>query len=338
MIWHALRFDRLADRFAIALVCIVFAINGPSALGQEPDAISWRDDYGNALEEAHSAGRMLWIQFTGPWCPNCTRMERETFPAAAVVRYAQGSFVALKLRSDIHEELALQFNLSGLPATVVVAPSREIVAVHQGYLGPVELDAFLRDALNRQSGRAPDEDKGSTKTEEFAAAAADRARPKDALPLALSGYCAVSLICDRKLVVGLAEHAVEHEGRVYRLASSALQERFRADPARYAPANDGSCPVNRLDRGTMQPGNPRWGLIYRSRLFVCATEEDRRRFLADPDRYVGVDVADRGFCPHCIRESGLLVRGDPRHELARQGQRYWFPDLVHREAFLTSLR
>ena len=51
----------------VALAC--------SGLGQhaaqcdEPDSIVWRDDYGNALEEARAANRFLWIQFTGPWCP-----------------------------------------------------------------------------------------------------------------------------------------------------------------------------------------------------------------------------------------------------------------------------
>ena len=51
-----------------------------------------------------------------------------------------------------------------------------------------------------------------------------------------------------------------------------------------------------------------------------------------------VDVAEQGFCVHCRRESGLLVRGDPRHEVVRQGRRYWFPDSSHRDAFLASLR
>ena len=48
------------------------------------------------------------------------------------------------------------------------------------------------------------------------------------------------------------------------------------------------------------------------------------------------DVAEQGFCLHCIRDSGLLVRGDPRHEITREGRRYWFPDLSHRDAFLAA--
>ena len=110
-------------------------IAGP-ARATEPTPISWREDYGGALEEARTTNRLVWIQFTGPWCPNCLRMERDSFPDADVIEHAQRSFVPLKLRSDVHEQLALGFNLSGLPATVLVAPNREIVAIHQGYLGP----------------------------------------------------------------------------------------------------------------------------------------------------------------------------------------------------------
>ena len=89
-----------------------------SARATEPTPISWRDDYGGALEEARATNRLVWIQFTGPWCPNCLRMERDSFPDADVIEHAQRSFVPLKLRSDVHEQLALGFNLSGLPATV----------------------------------------------------------------------------------------------------------------------------------------------------------------------------------------------------------------------------
>jgi hypothetical protein len=58
--------------------------------------------------------------------------------------------------------------------------------------------------------------------------------------------------------------------------------------------------------------------------------------LKDPERYAMVDVAEQGFCPHCLGESGLLVRGDPKYGVTREGQRYWFPDPNHREAFLAA--
>src|SRR6185312_10524951 len=83
------------------------------AQGAEPEPISWHGDYTGALEEARSANRLLWIQFTGPWCPNCKRMERDAFPDPDVIEHARESFVPLKLRSDVHEQLALGFNLTG---------------------------------------------------------------------------------------------------------------------------------------------------------------------------------------------------------------------------------
>ena len=49
-----------------------------------------------------------------------------------------------------------------------------------------------------------------------------------------------------------------------------------------------------------------------------------------------VNVAEQGFCPHCLGETGLLVRGDPKYAITRDGRRYWFPDPSHRDAFLAA--
>lgn len=292
MIAHPLRIHRIAYGVSLASAFCCAATLPELVHAQQLDSIIWRDDYASAFEEARSSDRLLWVQFTGPWCPNCTRMERDTLGMPAIVGHAQKSFVAVKLRSDTHEQLALAFNLSGLPATVLVAPNREILATHQGYLSPVELDGLLRGVLSRWPCKPPGANERPADQKERAAL--HRASPdqKDEQRLTLSGYCPVTLVRERKLVAGQPACVVEHEGRLYRLASPALVELFRKDPDRYAPRIDGSCPVNRLDRGRMQPGSPKWGVIYRGRLFLCAAEEDRRRFLSDPERYASVDAAD----------------------------------------------
>ena len=71
--------------------------------------------------------------------PDGTRLvppSRDRRARAAVVRAAQAS-----LRRE-RRALAAAFNLTATPATIIVAPNRDIVAVHQGYLGPEELDAL----------------------------------------------------------------------------------------------------------------------------------------------------------------------------------------------------
>lgn len=335
---HLSRADRVAPGVAFVIAVVLTGLADYPARCEEPESIVWRDDYGSALEEAQAANRLLWIQFTGPWCPNCTRMERDSFPHAAIIRHSRRSFVPLKLHADVHEQLALSFNLSSLPATIIVAPNRDIIAIRQGYLSPAELDSVFRDALARRpenpAGPSPLEGPaGSPAPAERSAAEA-----KNAMRLALSGYCPVSLVCDRKLVPGQADYSVRHEGRTYRFATLLMSDRFRKEPRRFLPVNDGLCPVSAVERGVAKPGDPRWGILYRDHLFLCATREDQRAFLKNPDLYATVDVAEQGFCVHCLREKGLLVPGDPRHEVAHEGRRYWFPDLSHRDAFLATQR
>jgi YHS domain-containing protein/thiol-disulfide isomerase/thioredoxin len=306
-----------------------------SSHATEPVPIAWRDDYSGALEEARASNRPVWIQFTGPWCPNCLRMERDSFPDADIIEHSQSSYVPLKLRSDVHEQLALGFDLSGLPATVLVAPTREVLAIRQGYLGPDELDQVLSEGLAnwrvREAAKARE-----AKADAAARGGTDSPKAKEEPKPALSGYCPVSLVADRKLVAGQAEHTVRHEGRAYRFASPAMSGKFRTDPDRYVPANRGDCPVAQVDRNIARPGDPRWGVLYQGRLYLCSSPEDRRRFLGDPGRYAMVDVAEQGFCAHCLAETGLLVRGDPKCGLSRDGLRYWFPDSSHRAAFLAA--
>jgi YHS domain-containing protein len=324
----------LARSIAVVMSCV--SIVPCPARAMEPVPISWRDDYGGALEEARATNRLVWIQFTGPWCPNCVRMERDSFADADVIDHAQRSFVPLKLRSDVHERLALGFNLSGLPATVLVAPTREIIAIRQGYLGPDELEQVLTRGVMTWRGREAAAGSDKAKTDAEAQGGTVSSRPAEEPKLALAGYCLVSLVSDRRLVAGKAEQTVRHDGWTFRFASAAMRDQFRKDPERYIPVNRGDCPVTQLDRGAARPGNPRWGVLYQGRLYLCDSDDARRRFLGDPGQYAMIDVAEQGFCAHCLTQTGLLVRGNPKYAITRDGLRYWFPDPTHRAAFLAA--
>jgi YHS domain-containing protein len=324
-----------------------FATADAPAAEPEPEGIPWRDDYARALDEARTSDRLLWIQFTGPWCPNCTRMERDSFPDPEVRKHARAGFIPLKLRADVDQELALSFELSGLPATVIVGPSRRVLAVRQGYLGPDELGELLQGAAARHErenaagrGVAPADEPGPRPRPEEARGDDEPTAPgrsnTETRP-ALSGYCPVSLVSDRRLVSGQAEYATTHEGRLYRFASPITLDRFRRDPGRYVPVNEGNCPVSRLEKGQVRPGDARYGVLFQGRLFLCAGDDERRQFLGNPARYAAIDVVEKGFCPHCLDRDGMLVAGDPRFDLNRDGRHYWFPDASHRAAFLAGL-
>ncbi len=310
---------RNAIALAFAVGSILPLLSGESAADVGP--IAWRDDYAQARAEASARGRLVWVQFTGPWCHNCQRMERDTFPHPGVAGRASADFVPVKLRADEHEELALGFGLSCLPATVLVRPGGEVVASVQGYMDPETCLGFLQTTLARE---------GRTR-----AATADRVRtaPASAAPrLGLDGRCPVSLVDAHRLVDGSAAWSVERDRVTYRFADAARLAAFEATPERYLPALGGRSPVSRVDRGEDRAGSPNWGVLYDGHLYLCGSAAERARFVRSPRRYARVDPVTLAACPHCWALERLIVRKDAELPLARDRRSAFPPEPLRLEA------
>lgn len=259
---------------ALALAALAqFALSG-GALGADGAAIAWRTDLGSAQAESRARNLPLWIQFTGPWCINCRRMERGSFVNPHVAAAAHERFVPVKLRSDEYEQLALSLGLSSLPSTVIVRPDGRVIDKWEGFGEPGEFLAFLDQTHGRFLKEARVE-------------------------VALASYCPVSLVDKKQLVRGKPDLMARRDGLEYHFAHDEARRAFLASPERYAPANRGECPVRKVDGGVFQPGDPRWGILYRGHLYVCADASERERFLKNPERYANVDVAAMASCPHC---------------------------------------
>src|SRR3954452_16798915 len=112
------------------LALMGFALAWPAggpALGGPAYVIEWRGDLRRAVAEAEASNRLLWLQFTGPWCHFCQLMDRESFVHPRVVAQSRGHFVPVKLQSEEHEGLASRFGITGLPATVIVTSGGEVI-------------------------------------------------------------------------------------------------------------------------------------------------------------------------------------------------------------------
>lgn len=264
--------------------------------------IAWLGDLASARAEAARSRRVLWIQFTGSWCSNCVRMDQESFSHPSIVALADRHFVPLKLPADEYEDLAGQLGLTILPATVLVRPTGQVAALHQGFLDAPSLHSFLSACLPATSRP-----------------------PAPAVPLAMSGHCPVSLVDRHKLVPGRREHSLVHVGRRYRFASAREKAAFARAPERYAPVNDANCPVAQVDRGEVVRGTPSYGVLYDGHLYLFAGEAQRARFLKQPARYAHVDAVDRGYCPHCWARDAVATRDRSEFSLRRDGRRTLFP-------------
>ncbi len=301
-----------------------------SARGAERETIPWRNDLHQALQEARERNLLVWVQFTGPWCPSCHRMERETLTDLRVVASSRERFVPVKLRTDAHEALVAHFGLEGIPATIILTPSGEVVSRNEGFVDSETFLALLGDALARTE---PMRRIASTSGKPRGVPSRDNGAVAE---VSLAGYCPVSLVRDHRLVPGQPHHRLEHDGHEYRFADPAMRTTFRSQPERFIPLNAGRCPVGQVDRGEPVAGNPRWGVLYQGHLYLCADRQGRDRFLKNPERYAYVDASDRETCPHCWSREGLANRS-LRPSIARSARRSLLPALVPLEAFRLSI-
>lgn len=125
------------------------------------------------------------------------------------------------------------------------------------------------------------------------AAARPEARP-DSSPTTgtptpgLNGYCPVELVENEKWLSGDRRWTVVHRGRTYILSGPGQQQRFRANPERYAPVFSGADPVLAVDRNRSVPGKTEFCVVYDGRLYMFSSASSLAHFRQNPKRYAAV--------------------------------------------------
>lgn len=105
-------------------------------------------------------------------------------------------------------------------------------------------------------------------------------------PLALDGYCPVSLTEKHRWVLGNKRWGVRHEGRTYLFAGPEEQQKFLVDPDRYAPILAGCDVVQLVENSQVAEGRREYGAWFGGRVYLFGSEETFQRFSADPYRYI----------------------------------------------------
>jgi YHS domain-containing protein/thioredoxin-related protein len=104
-------------------------------------------------------------------------------------------------------------------------------------------------------------------------------------PLALDGFCAVTLIEKRVWQLGDKKWGARHLGRIYLFANEEAQKKFLAHPDRYSPVLSGNDPVMRLDHNQDVAGIREHGAFYNDHIYLFVSEETYHRFESNPERY-----------------------------------------------------
>jgi protein disulfide-isomerase len=109
--------------------------------------------------------------------------------------------------------------------------------------------------------------------------------PPGVPPLALDGFCPVQLTENDRWTMGNRRWGAIHEGRTYLFAGPDEQNRFLADPTRYAPVLSGDDVVKLVDEGRRLAGGRAYGCWFQGKLYLFASLETYEQFARNPFRY-----------------------------------------------------
>lgn len=185
-----------------------------------------------------------------------------------------------------------------------------------------------------QSGSRTYPPSGSTARTSPPAGSGQRAEQQ--APLALEGYCPVSILQMRKWVKGDPAYRVVYDGRTYLFANEQGQKMFEANPPKYVPALGGDCVVALVKMGKRVPGDIRHASIHDGRLFLFSSADAKKMFLAEPATYANADLAYGGNCVVCRVGMQQTVPGKPELAVVHKGLRYLFPSAEQRNEFLAN--
>ena len=104
-------------------------------------------------------------------------------------------------------------------------------------------------------------------------------------PMALEGFCPVTLMHSETWVQGNPRYTVTYQGKTYSLFSQANVQEFYSDPRKYTPIMEGCDPVIMSEQGRKVPGTPDFCIVYEGRLYMFATEDSMNRFYTHADDF-----------------------------------------------------
>lgn len=195
----------------------------------------------------------------------------------------------------------------------------------------VFLTAIPRDVA-AQSGSRGNPQRGSSGRGSSGSAARPGQRPE--APVALEGYCPVSLQMMKKWVKGKPAFSTVFDGHTYYFANQRGKQMFLENPVKYAPTLGGDSVVSLEETGKRVPGNIRLAAFHEGRLYLFASEQEKRMFLANAETYEDVDLAYDGNCVVCQLNMQRDMEGQPQFTVVYQGLRYMFPGAKQQQEFL----
>lgn len=265
----------------------------------------WRTDFQAALAEAEQAGKPLLVHFYAIWCAPCSKMDRDVLKTPDVKKLLSERMIGVKIDSDRHPELIHRYGVQLLPSDLIVDPTngRVLVELQTDAQRPMDRQQYLAFAArgDRIFQQAQAMHLADKKKQQAAIAKANTPEPASALTtsgsttvelgepkplIGLDGFSPVALAKNRKWVRGVKEYTWVYQGVPYQMTTQDEWKAFRSNPEAYAPRLLGCDPVILSDTDRAVAGRTKFGAFYNDELYFFTSAENRKRFKANPQRFV----------------------------------------------------
>lgn len=153
------------------------------------------------------------------------------------------------------------------------------------------------------------------------------------LPVAAEGYSVVALRDQQKWQDGKSFYQAIFDGQLYWFATQREKDIFSAAPDKYAPVLGGDCIVSFAETANRIHGDPRFGVVHRSRIYFFASAQEQERFKQNAKRYAQVDLGNEGNCLVSEIDQQKRIQGLPATIAVVGGLRYYFAGAHQRAIF-----
>ena len=270
----------MLNRRPFALVLLAIASTCCSAQADE-----WMTDLDQARQIARDQNRPILVHFYADWCGPCKNMEKNVLHTATVQQAIAKDIVAVKVNVSEHPELGDRFGVEKFPTDIFIEPTGKHIVKSEGQKTVKEFTDSIARARARYdaslAARTP-------KAAPVIAKAQEAAPPvtQAATETMLMGYCPVTLSNRRKWEKGVPQFAGTFRGQTYYMATEEALKDFQQNASRYAPQFLGCDPVVVAKDERAVLGSTRFAAFYDDDLYLFSSEENRKVFKTEPDRFI----------------------------------------------------
>lgn len=104
-------------------------------------------------------------------------------------------------------------------------------------------------------------------------------------PVAMGGYCPVTLATEKKWKKGQPQFGAVHRRRTFLFTSEAEQRKFLTEPDKFTPVLVGYDPVKFMQTGELIDGSAAFSLTYRKEVYLFADDAALKTFWQNPSQF-----------------------------------------------------